>query len=1338
MSLRTMKKGLVTRAMAAILCLTLGVPLPVLAAPGGTATTPTVPAELPVEIETELGPGSLKQAPLWKETVQLLENPYAFSVDPVTGRVTANIVRRPGFGATMPPLNMHPLGLNFLTDQPLRLRTSDGEISWDQPGPLFDPAQSVASLDTDGNGTPDLLRTPIGALVPSATAVLDVPAAAAGLALLTQTPKSVDAFNCGSFDGCGYLIVYNPTGHPAIPPNGTVVAVPAFVNGQLQQLAGTSTTATTPIAVPLETPINEIDFLAGTTPAQKQAARGAAEVLGKALFWDMQVGSDGVQACGTCHFQAGVDNRTRNQVNPNHLGGDLTFQVRQPNQEVVAGDFPFHKLADPAIPGEPLLNPGNVVSDANDILSSMGVTFRQFVDITVGEGAFGPAVSGVAPLVPDVSSAVSDPIPGFEGMRRVEPRNTPTMHSAAFNFDNFWDGRARFHFNGGSVFGASDPTAHIFIDNSGLVGATNGLIRPTMDPAEEQFGQPARIKFSSLASQAVGPPLSNFEMSYDGRNWAKIGKKLLQSGVTPLANQLVSTTDSVLGPYSNQIANPGMPGLNISYPQLIQLAFRSDLWSNTSQHLNGAPGADPFDGYVLGVAPGSAAANDTNQFTQMEANFSLFFGLAAQMYEQLLIPDDTPFDRFMDANPLAANGVAQPGEQGTLPPNTVRALVTGSPTGTLTMVPGFGPDELFGFDIFAGANITAALPAGSTRNPAGMGSNPFMRTARCMLCHIGPEQTDHSVNISHGLLKGGAEYELPIPPTSPEPTGPFLVVAGLILAEELGETAQDVIEVEPRDMGMVDDPATPWDERKIAAPSAFAFGDQGVYNIGLRPVSDDVGRGGDDPFGWPLHMGALALLNIAGNNGAPCEEGGPCFEPGDGPAGNTFVVAGLANGPGQPMANFDPALGQAGGLFEESGEGLDFPGAPGYTLQSINPGFDKTPVAPLLPDYMAPWVSDLPAGELHPQVDELGFVPNTITAPDGGPAIEFGELLFGADLHCAVWSGNLDPAVLDLDGLSAAASPRWGGLDPDTGAFRDDLCPNLQSSVAGNLEDTLHGTWPFPNRVGRMGAFKAPQLRNVELTGPYFHTGSVLTLRQVVDFYMRGGDFPVTNKEFRDQHIVDVEEQVFGFGATTVAADPNYAQFAGGLPDAVTQYDAMPDTAQATPEYATQEEAKVALVKFLLALTDERVKFERAPFDRPEIFVPLDGLAPENTGGRTQLVSLSGTPCTPGSTGNCFRQLPPVGAEGNATPLPNFLGISSIPGPGPDHFDSFTQSAGNVTLSGTVDIADALRILQIAVGLIQATPADQALGDVAPLSAPDGVINVADALVILRKAIGLI
>ena len=41
-----------------------------------------------------------------------------------------------------------------------------------------------------------------------------------------------------------------------------------------------------------------------------------AIALGKALFWDMQLGSDGATACASCHFSAGADNRAKNQINP--------------------------------------------------------------------------------------------------------------------------------------------------------------------------------------------------------------------------------------------------------------------------------------------------------------------------------------------------------------------------------------------------------------------------------------------------------------------------------------------------------------------------------------------------------------------------------------------------------------------------------------------------------------------------------------------------------------------------------------------------------------------------------------------------------------------------------------------------------------------------------------------------------------------------------------------------------------------------------------------------------------------------------------------------------------
>jgi cytochrome c peroxidase len=1310
--------------------------------------TPTTPMELPIEVEIELSPaGSLKQAPLWKELYQMLQNPYA------------PVERRPGFGAVMPPLNVYPLGYNFLTAQPLRLRTSDGEVSWDQPGPMFDTEEVVP---LDAYNTPTALRSVVGHLV----ACPDDPSYQA-----VAVPASVCE---GKPEGS--LVVYNSTGSEAIPPDGTVVAVAAFFDGMLHEYD--PETGELEEVTELEAPVNEEDFFRSTTdttgiPAQlvPYIGRAGAEILGKALFWDMQVGSDGVQSCGTCHFHAGVDSRTRGQLNPNTLGGNVTsasLEVKPPNTDVEPADFPFRKLQDPSLPSEG--DPAQVVlRDADDVMSSMGVSrFKRFVDVPpIGAGSFGApsAVGGVRPLVPDVGVDEPDPVAVMDGLRRVEPRNTPTFHGAAFNLDNFWDGRARFNFNGGSVFGPSDPTPHIYV-NPGLAtggagaftGATMGHLRPELnDPDEEEYdpvlaAQPVRIKFSSLGSQAVGPPLSDFEMSFAGRNWPKIGKKLLQgepnaaafgngapqqpgtnraSAVVPLANQLVAVDDSRLGPFSNQggsacaaLARPtaaGKPGLCIAYGDLIRLSFARQYWNRINRHLVGAPdAADPFDGYALTVAVGAGDVLDTNHFRQMEANFSAFFGLAVQAYEALVIPDDTPADRFFDANPNAGHGVGEPGDQAVLFPTLVPDLIddgllNGSavlPTpGLLNLVPddpatpeydGFGPDEVFGFDIFAGANLTAALPAGSPRNPIhtitrpdgtpfqiAVGSNPFTRSAKCMLCHLGPEQTDHSINISHGLLKNDAEFEYPTPPfvadpdnllgdgtlPAPEPSGSSMAVGGLILAEEVGEgPPQDAVEVEPRNFASLDDPATPWDDRVVAQPGNFAFGDQGVYNIGVRPNVDDPGRGGDDPFGWPLSLSALTLKNI----------GGADFEPCDGP-GDSCV-----------MGNFDPTNiegDEAAGLqgFEETGDGAFFPGTT-HTLQSINPGFERDPILPQMPDYFHPWINHLPAGELHPQIDEqAGMLPNVVTPPNGGPAIEFPEVMFGADLHCA----SYDPALFGL------GPPNWGWGSP-LQTEGPSLCPQHQSGVAGNFAFPVHGTWPVPNRVLRDGAFKAPPLRNVELTGPYFHTGSYLTLRQVVDFYVRGGDFPVSNADSRDPHVTDLARQTFAFGRTTgadlstpISSGILEGTFADGLPDPVFQYDEMPDADHpVTPETATPEDAKAALVKFLISLTDPRVRYERAPFDRPEIFVPIDAAAPENPGDRAQLIAQSGVACpptaaNPAPTGTCFRRLHAVGAGGNTagpdgipgtaddapTAVPTFLGVASVPTPdvvpgvANDHFD---------------------------------------------------------------------
>ncbi len=49
------------------------------------------------------------------------------------------------------------------------------------------------------------------------------------------------------------------------------------------------------------------------------------------------------------------------------------------------------------------------------------------------------------------------------------------------------------------------------------------------------------------------------------------------------------------------------------------------------------------------------------------------------------------------------------------------------------------------------------------------------------------------------------------------------------------------------------------------------------------------------------------------------------------------------------------------------------------------------------------------------------------------------------------------------------------------------------------------GLWEFTQQPADMGRFRPPTLRNIELTAPYMHDGSIATLDEVLDHYARGG-----------------------------------------------------------------------------------------------------------------------------------------------------------------------------------------------------------------------------------------
>jgi cytochrome c peroxidase len=80
----------------------------------------------------------------------------------------------------------------------------------------------------------------------------------------------------------------------------------------------------------------------------------------------------------------------------------------------------------------------------------------------------------------------------------------------------------------------------------------------------------------------------------------------------------------------------------------------------------------------------------------------------------------------------------------------------------------------------------------------------------------------------------------------------------------------------------------------------------------------------------------------------------------------------------------------------------------------------------------------------------------------------------------------------------------------------------FHNTAVYNIGDT--GAYPAIDRglidatdaPGDMGRFRAPTLRNVEVTAPYFHDGSAATLDDVLDHYARGGRITATGPNAGD------------------------------------------------------------------------------------------------------------------------------------------------------------------------------------------------------------------------------
>jgi cytochrome c peroxidase len=787
-----------------------------------------------------------------------------------------------------------------------------------------------------------------------------------------------------------------------------------------------------------------------------------AIVLGKALFWDIQAGSDN-QACASCHFSAGADSRIRNQWSPGFnqkptedktFGSIVSFdgesisgavagltlsQAEHGNPNpldatytLLEEDFPLHHIADYKDRNSSILYSTNDVVSSNGAYDSVFSKLKKKTDLEKCKK-------------PDANVFKA----GKYAARQVEPRNTPTTINAVFNFANFWDGRANNLFNGVDAFGprtlhtGGDPNKRLVVVDDALNAALGSV----------------NIKNASLASQGVAPPLSQLEMSCNGKTFPDFGQKMLSTTIKPLQAQTIASDDSVFSdtPDGNLIDSSGK-GLIKSYAELIQLAFEDKYWKGDK-------------GYKIsnGQLHTDKKVDKKGYYSQMAMNFSLFWGLAIQMYEATLVSDQSPFDTWFAAcRPVVSNPGSLFDNVNKMPidnptvrcrqPNSINVARFSSTDVADTNGDGI-PDVL---DTNSNGVVDIDLNGDTLTNaadiplaPAAAAALPVVDPLSFSVPGFGAQEVlgfGLFNNGGVGIRDAGSPGCSGCHPVTGTNVTNSASLAFPVFSEAQFQAGQNFVPVE---RSRIDDrgPGTPGNPPVLGTPLPStaasiegAVHDRGFFNIGVMPTPFDLGNGGTDPYGQPLSLSRMFLA-------------------------------------------------------EEAGDAV------------TNPS---------------------------------GVLTST-----------------GAITTRCNTSGLVEP----------------GGTPPFPG------CPNTTPPLLDKTQE----------RELVDGTFKTSHLRGIALTPPYFHNGAYGTLRQVVEFYARGGSR--RNKSLANGSNTG---DTSGTGPLGKSAIPvTGAEFG-------TNVDFFIRDVKSTDEQID------AIVAFMKTLTDERVRCDAAPFDHPELPVSNGHTASDN------------------------------------------------------------------------------------------------------------------------------
>ena len=876
----------------------------------------------------------------------------------------------------------------------------------------------------------------------------------------------------------------------------------------------------------------------------------AAEVLGKAFFWEMQAGSDFRRledgryvgtACATCHYRAGADARTRHVTRIPYVVWDK-YQL--------APGHPLKSYSEQGLDEKQLPYDVRYVAthDATFddqarfgflslIIASAGVEPRLFQGFSSSTFPLEPGQESERSAPRSLPSCPQDCYPEWsmfvdqgKSFRQITRRNSPTVINSGFSDRLFYDGRAESTFNGFSIFGDRDAN---FVLHRGvpLRDAKGDVI--VDDNGSPRYGAPVPVRVAltkaALASQAVGPVISEIEMSYLGRSFPNLAYKLLSNPV--LGAQEVRPDDSLLGTWSDRIGRQAQQdGTCLTYEQLIRLAFRREWW-DSGLSPEGKPNTVPL------VMMGDGEADREARGSLLVANFSLYWGLSIMLYEASLVSNQSPFDSMMLGNPKRVEQRWEEERQRLEPIYLDRAVDTGKPrpvhkTGTAVFQHGFrvflnrGCVECHSGPLFS--EIYERHPDDRKFPIDEQLANTLFPNSRSDAIAIRRDAYHDKALADVAAILTQMPFAYPPP-------------QAMRIAEQLDILREPAAGNVTRLQALV--------KRRLRSATSQNV-DQAAQAIASRLMLFEKTA--------PLHYGNRPFF--------PEDERVALAERLTIPV----LVEQMAIPPDQVSSRPPfPILG-GGATFPYSFYDLGF-----YALGVTPPRYDRGNGARQAMERCSPtdplYISS--AYRMRPQYRTVedylkGFSDSGSPSDQSSPsqarskttakARELSEgPLDGADA-----TASRQPTTSPSADPCHAQDTTWDRIDIPSDVRRSSLVFFSRSRTLVSDEEPWGFRKPFlhDNELAFWGAFKTPTLRNVELTAPFMHNGAIESLADIIEFYDDGG---------------------------FIARDR----------------DTNPDMHPKMKPLDMTESDRKALEFFLLCLTDERVRNAAGPFDHPSLLL---------------------------------------------------------------------------------------------------------------------------------------